>query len=55
VLYDTLNFELPPQLPAGKYRLLMGLYELKTLARLPVTEDRTGENAIELTQLLVPD
>jgi hypothetical protein len=55
VLHDTLDFELPAQLPAGKYRLLMGLYEAKTLARLLVKEDRTGENAIELTQLVVPD
>jgi hypothetical protein len=51
VLQSTRKFEIPAELPAGKYRLLVGLYNLETLERLPVQNDGTGEHAIELTKL----
>ncbi len=45
---DSVVVPLPAELPAGTYRLLVGLYRWDTLERLPVINDRTGENAIEL-------
>jgi hypothetical protein len=50
VLQSTRQFEVPAELPAGKYRLLVGLYNSETLERLPAQNDSTGENAIELTK-----
>jgi hypothetical protein len=55
VLHDTVNFQLPAGLLPGRYRLLVGLYNLKTLERLPVVNDRSGENAVELMQWVVPN
>jgi hypothetical protein len=45
------QFEVPAELPVGKYRLLLGLYDPSTLGRLSVSNDATGENAIELIEL----
>ena len=38
---------------AGEYRVLAGLYRWDTLERLPVTDDTTGENAVELERVQV--
>jgi hypothetical protein len=51
---DELLLPLPTDLPPGDYRLLLGLYRWDTLARLPVKNDRTGENAIQLEALQIP-
>ncbi|MBE7554731.1 MAG: glycosyltransferase family 39 protein [Anaerolineales bacterium] len=52
-LNDQRQLLLPSQLPAGQYRLLAGLYDPQTLARLPVKNDTTGENAVELTRIII--
>ncbi len=39
VLVDRYALSVPADLPPGAYRLLTGLYDLTTLARLPVTRD----------------
>ncbi len=56
---DTMNDQhqllLPAELPAGQYRLLAGLYNPQTLDRLPVQNDTSGENAVELTRIVVPN
>ena len=38
VVADTVRLSLPPDLPAGRYRLLTGLYDAATLARLPARD-----------------
>jgi hypothetical protein len=51
---DPIRLDVPPNLPPGPYRLLAGLYRLNTLARLPVTNDTTGENAVLLGEVTLP-
>lgn len=47
-IIDPVTLNLPAELPPGQYKLVVGLYRLDTLARLPVINDRSGENAIIL-------
>lgn len=37
-IVDTYTVQLPPDAPAGDYRLLVGWYDLATLTRLPMTQ-----------------
>ncbi|MCB0211194.1 MAG: glycosyltransferase family 39 protein [Anaerolineae bacterium] len=53
-IIDPLTLPLPNDLPAGTYQLYTGLYRLDTLARLPVTDDVSGENAISLGEIRLP-
>lgn len=53
-IIDPIRLELPPELPPGRYRLLAGMYDLDTLARLPVQDDASGENAILLQEINLP-
>ena len=39
ILLDTYDLDIPADLPPGDYRLLVGLYDLSTLTRLPVQMD----------------
>jgi hypothetical protein len=48
---DSVIVPLPANLPAGTYRLLVGLYRWDTLERLPVVNDTSGENAVELERM----
>lgn len=41
-----LEVVLPDSLPAGEYWLYIGLYQLETLVRLPLSSDVSGENAV---------
>lgn len=50
---DPQAVELPPELPPGEYSLWAGMYRLENLERLPVTGDRSGENAVRLGTLVV--
>jgi hypothetical protein len=51
---DSMTLPLPDNLPAGRYTLCTGLYRLDTLARLPVVNDTSGENAIRLEEVVLP-
>lgn len=51
---DPVQLSLPEDLPAGSYQLYTGLYQLDTLARLPVTNDTSGENAVLLGEITLP-
>ncbi|MCB9101599.1 MAG: hypothetical protein H6632_18830 [Anaerolineales bacterium] len=53
-IIDPLTLALPEDLPAGSYQLYTGLYQLDTLARLPVTNDTSGENAVLLGEIKLP-
>ena len=44
---------IPPGTAAGAYQLWVGVYRLDTLERLPVTGDRSGEQAVQLGEILV--
>lgn len=44
---------LPDSLPAGEYRIVIGLYELATMKRLSVVPDTAGENAINLQPITI--
>jgi hypothetical protein len=44
---------LPAVLPKDSYTLWIGLYEPSTLQRVPVVQDASGENAIQLTNFQV--
>jgi hypothetical protein len=51
MVVDSILVPLPAKLPAGTYRLLVGLYRWDTLERLPVMNDTSGENAVELERM----
>ncbi len=51
---DPITLPLPEGLPAGRYTLFTGLYQLDTLERLPVANDTSGENAILLGEITLP-
>jgi hypothetical protein len=51
MVVDSILVPLPAKLPAGTYRLLVGLYRWDTLERLPVMNDASGENAVELERM----
>jgi hypothetical protein len=48
VIKDVVYFTLPAALPPGDYRLAVGMYRPDTMARLPLSGDTSGENAILL-------
>ena len=52
-LREARKMMLPQDLPAGNYRVLMGVYYTDTMERLPVANDTTGENAVELATFKV--
>jgi hypothetical protein len=51
MVIDPFTLVLPADLPAGRYTLWAGLYQLETLERLPVANDASGENAIRLGEV----
>jgi hypothetical protein len=53
-LRDTADLTLPQDLSPGTYRLLMGLYAPESFERVPVVDDRSGENAVILETVTVP-
>jgi len=48
---ETPLWTLPANLPPGPYTLRLGLYQVQTLARLPLLGDNDGENAVALGQV----
>jgi hypothetical protein len=51
-IVDSYHLRLPPNLPAGPLHLSAGFYDLKTLARLPVTRNgQPSGSEIPLGQL----
>jgi hypothetical protein len=53
VVKDVVWLDLPAELPPGEYRLLVGMYRLDTMERLPIVNDTSGENAVILGSLHV--
>lgn len=51
---DPITLALPADLPRGTYTLWAGLYNLETLARLPVVNDTSGENAVLVGEVTLP-
>jgi len=49
---QSLDVDLPHDLPAGSYSLYIGLYRLDTMTRLPVENDSSGENALVLDETI---
>jgi hypothetical protein len=43
---DVLDIPIPADIPPGEYKILAGLYDWKTLERLVVVDDESGENAV---------
>jgi hypothetical protein len=54
LVIDPVTLPIPADLPAGTYTLMAGLYRLDTLARLPVMNDTSAENAIALGEITLP-
>ncbi len=52
-LRDTTDIHMPVGLPAGTYRLLVGLYDPDTFERVPVIADESGENAVILETVTI--
>ncbi len=50
---DVQQFSAPPDLPPGPYDLLIGFYNPQSLARLPLSNDSSDENALLLTTLII--
>lgn len=55
ILLDAYQLDLPPDLPPGEYQLLIGLYDLATVTRLPVQVDHVpAGDAIHVATVIVP-
>lgn len=54
VIKETIRLDLPPDLPDGAYRIMVGMYAPDTLERLPVQADSSGESAIVLEAAFRP-
>jgi hypothetical protein len=55
VLFDTYSIQIPSDLPHGDYQLLVGLYDLPTLTRLPVQVDNVpAGDTIHVATVTVP-
>jgi 4-amino-4-deoxy-L-arabinose transferase-like glycosyltransferase len=50
---DSAYLMIPADLPAGRYRLLVGLYDPVTFERVPVLGDQSGENAVVLEEYVL--
>jgi hypothetical protein len=50
---ETRRLALPADLPAGTYEFRIGMYDPKSMERLPVANDTSGENAVILCSLEV--
>jgi hypothetical protein len=55
IIRETSKLTLPSDLPSGQYQLWIGLYKPETGERLPVENDRSGENAVHLATVEVSD
>jgi hypothetical protein len=55
IIRETSELALPADIPPGQYQLWTGLYNLETGERLPVEDDRSGENAVRLGTVEVSD
>jgi hypothetical protein len=53
VLQEVTWLDIPDDLPAGQYNIYVGLYHPDTLERLPLLQDRSGENALILGPVVV--
>lgn len=51
IIRERSQLSLPAGLAPGSYGLWIGVYRLDTLERLPVSDDRSGENAVYLGRL----
>jgi hypothetical protein len=51
IVIDPVSVALPADIPSGRYTIFAGLYRLDTLERLPVANDTSGENAIQLGEV----
>jgi hypothetical protein len=51
---EARRFSLPVGLPPGEYQVVIGLYLPDTLERLPVIDDASGENVVNLGSVVVP-
>jgi hypothetical protein len=53
IIRESSQLNLPANLPPGEYELWVGLYRLETGERLPVQNDTSGENAVNLGRVVV--
>ncbi len=51
---DTFQLSLNPDIPPGHYTLIAGLYNARSLERLPVIDQGQHQTAVEITSLTVP-
>jgi hypothetical protein len=55
ILLDAYDLEIPTDLPPGDYQLLVGLYDLPTLTRLPVQLDHMpAGDTVHVATVVVP-
>ena len=50
IVRETRTFEIPAPESGKIYRLLVGIYDAKTMQRLPLQNDQSNESALELTK-----
>jgi glucose/arabinose dehydrogenase len=53
MLRDGATLSLPPDLPAGHYQILVGLYNPESSERLALIDDQSGQNAAILAEFVV--
>jgi uncharacterized membrane protein len=52
-IVETRRLTLPADLPAGTYEFRVGMYDPRSMERLPVSSDTSGENVVVLCSLRV--
>ena len=55
LIRERSQLDLPTELAPGSYGLWVGVYRLDTLERLPVSDDRSGENAVYLGRVEIDE
>jgi hypothetical protein len=53
LLRDGATLVLPPGLPPGPYRLLIGFYHPDSFERIGVVDDQSGESAVVVAEVVV--
>ena len=51
---DTIRLPVSPEVPTGSYNIYAGMYLPDGFVRLPVTQDASGENAVIISNFVVP-
>jgi hypothetical protein len=52
-IVDTFQLSFGPDIPAGTYRMLVGIYDSETIERLPILGQSKDQTVVEITPIVV--